>query len=195
MSLTHRFAFSIEGAAFLWRARKALEAFDEREEPEDLLVAAMQLRLGIEARLFEYLDVALTLLGRPRTKLSQYRAQDLLRRLAAVDPESIHEGGVVVVVEQTGESASFEFTPVTRELANVHARLGTFLHFPYFWNEPSWYLRQRFEGSRGWPTLYHVRDFLEDGVRQLDRACSGTLLAHPAFTSAVEGMMVGYESD
>lgn len=190
MNSSFRFQFSTEGAAFLWRAREALSAFDSREDPSDLLVAAMHLRLGIEARLFEYLDVALRQLGHSRSKIAQYRAQELLGKLTTVRPDSLMEGGVTITMDGSGDSTSFVFTPVTKQLAGVHARLGTFLHYPYFWNEPHWYLRQRFDEPRGWPTLYHVRDYLENGIEQLDQACRGTLLAHPTFTVAVEELVV-----
>jgi hypothetical protein len=183
------FDFPTHGAAFLWRANAALEAFDATERGADLITAAMHLRLGIEARLFEYIDVALRQLGQPRSKISKYQAQVLLARLTSLAPDAQREGGITVTIDRTGESATSVYTPVTKELAGVHSRLGTFLHYPYFWNEEMWYLRRRFEDGRGWPTLYHVRDFVADGISQLNRACSGTLLAHPVFTVAVEHLL------
>jgi hypothetical protein len=184
-----RFNFSTQAAAFLWRSHEALKAFDATEDAADLLSAAMHLRLGIEARLFEYLDVALRELGQPRSKISKYRAQDLLARLTSVAPEAAHPAGLKISPDNGGEASIMFFTPVTKELAAVHARLGTFLHYPYFWNEEAWYLRRHIEGGRGWPTLYHVRDFIEAGIQELNRACSGTLLAHPVFRVVVEELV------
>lgn len=184
-----RFDFPTQAAAFLWRSHEALKKFDANEDAADLLGAAMHLRLGIEARLFEYLDVALRELNQPRSKISKYRAQDLLARLTSVAPGAAHPAGLRLSPDDGGESSVMFFTPVTKELAGVHARLGTFLHYPYFWNEDNWYLRRRINDGRGWPTLYHVRDFIEAGIQELNRACSGTLLSHPVFRVAVEELV------
>lgn len=83
------FNFPTQGTAFLYRAKEALDSFDAEENVAKLLEAALHLRLGVEARLYEYLDVALQRLGQPKARLSQYRAQDLLAKLTRAAPDSI----------------------------------------------------------------------------------------------------------
>jgi hypothetical protein len=171
--------------AFLGRARTALEGFDREANPGDLLVAALELRFGIEARLFEYIDAAL---DRDRTKrkhIKEYTATKLLARLTDLNPKAQDHLILRITSEQDGASSTLAYTPVTKELAHIHGQLGNLLHFTYFWNNQNWYLNRRLDAP-GIPTLLHARDLVAQGVEELAKATSGSLLNHPNFAAAVE---------
>lgn len=174
--------------AFLARAKEAVSRFDTDDDVDGLFVAAMHLRFGIEARLHEYLDSTLKSLGQDPTVVGDYVASKLLRRLVEADPRTQFNGGVRITSEQSGNSTTLGFTPVSRELAAIHGRLGGLLHYNFFRNFPDWNIRKSSPDDR-LRTLLDHRKLLDLGIAELARATSGRLLSHPQFTEIVEGII------
>lgn len=174
--------------AFLARAKEALSRFDNDGEVDAFFVAAMHLRFGIEARLYEYLDSTLKSLGQDSATVTDYVASKLLRRLVEADSRAEFDGGVRITSEQTEESTTLVFTPVSRELASIHGKLGGLLHFKFFRNNPDWYHRSTSQGEK-LHTLLDYRKMLDQAVSELTHATSGSLLSHPRFTEIVEEIL------
>jgi hypothetical protein len=184
---TH-FTFPAMSYAYLARARKALAQFDADLDATHLFVAALELRFGIEARLFEYIDAAIDRNPEQRMRFKDYSATKLLARLTMENPRAQEVSYSRLTCEQTGQSSGFAYTPVTRELASIHGQLGNLLHFTYFWQNPHWYLNRRLE-SPGLPTLLHARDLVALGIDGLAYATSGNLLNHPSFKISVDELV------
>jgi len=176
----------ISSHAFLQRARTALSAFDAESRVDALFNAALELRFGIEARLYEYIGGALSTLHQPARRIKDYSATRLLAVLTELDP---HAGGRValrITSDQTGHATELHYTPVTKELAAVHGKLGGLLHYTYFANNEMWYFRRRFDGAG--QTLLNARDLVQQGIEQLAQATAGSLLAPPRFTEVVAAL-------
>jgi hypothetical protein len=173
--------------AFLDRSRESLAQFDEKDDVQQLFVAALMLRYGIEARLFEYIEAELPQETRRDgiRRISDVAATKLLARLTGLNPRVAHETMHVFHPEQEGgHSFGFKYTPVTRSLAVIHGRLGGLLHFNYFKKNPEWYVATR-TGGAGAPTLLHARDLIAEGIDELTKATAGTLLNNPTFARKV----------
>lgn len=182
------FRFQTHSRAYLERAKAQLGRFDEADDVEALFNAALQLRYGIEARVWEYLTVALRGLGKSAESVGDYVATRLLKRLATADPESPRASVLTMRSEQSGMTTSMHYTPVSRDLAALHGRLGELLHHRFFIANPHWSVR--------WPlppggprSLGNVRELLVEGMAGLEYATSGTLLGHPRFTALVQEVM------
>ena len=174
--------------AFLARAKEAISRFDNEGEVDGFFIAAMHLRFGIEARLHEYLDSTLKALGQDPTSVSDYVASKLLKRLVAADPRAEFDGGVRWTSKRTEKSTTLIFTPVSPELASIHGKLGGFLHFSFFRNNPEWYIRTTSHDEMIRTLLDH-RKLLDQAISELTRATSGRLLSHPRFTKIVEDII------
>ena len=191
------FQFSIAARAFSERARAALADFDHNENVEQLFVAALMLRLGIEARLFEYIEAELPREKRRQLvmKVSEYQASKLLARLTRLNPDATMPAQVTVApTNDPVAAAGFRYTPVTGSLASIHGRLGELLHFNFFKKNVYRYVRDRV-GDGGVRTLLLARDLIAGGLDELDEATSGTLLNHPHFHVAVEEVVADAEAD
>lgn len=73
----HIFKYPAHSHAFLTRARVALEAFDTEATVSNLFAAALEVRFGIEARLFEYIDAAIGRSPEKRRHIKDYSATKL----------------------------------------------------------------------------------------------------------------------
>jgi hypothetical protein len=173
--------------AFLDRARTAIEQFKAAHDVQQLLISALMLRLGIEARLFEYIEAELPSEGRREhlMRISEYQATKLLARLTRLNPNAKDPTLLVFRPTDGGEAFGMRYTPVTESLAKIHGRSGELLHFNYFRKNPYWYIADRVEAP-GLPTVLHAQDLVEQGIRELGEATSGDLLNHPVFKRAVE---------
>ena len=173
--------------AFLDRARIATDLFKTEHDVQQLLIAALMLRFGIEARLFEYIGAALPVDKRREQlmQISEYQASKLLARLTRLNPDA--EGEVIVTMrsEDSGDTAVFRYTPVTESLARLQGRLGELLHFNYFRKNPYWYVTNRVDAP-GLPTALNALDLVERGISELAEATSGALLSHPQFKRIVQ---------
>ena len=177
-------------SAFLDRARDALRVFRKEDDVQSLFVATLMLRLGIEARLFEYIEAELPRESRREEmiRISKYPAKKLFARLNQMNPDASHETLLVIREESGGEALGWRYTPVTQSLASLHGQLGELLHFNYFRKNPHWYIADRVEAS-GLPTLLHASDLIERGIAELAEATSGQLLNHPSFKVQVQGLV------
>jgi hypothetical protein len=173
--------------AFLERAQNAIAEFKENHDVQQLFVSALMLRLGIEARLFEYIEAELPSDNRREQvmRISEYQASKLLARLTRLNPDAKSEVLLKLTPSNGGESFGMRYTPMTDSLASVHGRLGELLHFNFFKKNPYWYMADRVDYP-GLPTVLHAQDLVEQGIRELAEATSGTLLSHPRFKAAVE---------
>jgi hypothetical protein len=163
------------------RAATALQLFDTADDVQQLFVAALELRLGIEARLFEYIRSALPseIRDEKLATISTSSATWLLAFLTGLNESARTETTVVMTSEQTGHATAFRYTPVTQSLAKIHGRLGEILHWNYFAKNPHWFL----------PHRLHARDLIAQGLEELGAATSGTLLSHPTFKSRVDELL------
>lgn len=182
------FVYQATSYGFLERALAHLERFDDEVDTPSLFYAALELRLGIEARLWEYLRPALKELGKEPTSVGEYAATKLLRRLVDLNPDAQNQTTFRVTDEQSGNSTVMEYTPVSRELASLHGRLGEILHFNFFIRNERWYLRRALE-SRGQRSLLDYRELLGRTVTELQKATAGTLLNNPRFTRFVNDVL------
>lgn len=132
--------YPIGGQEHLQRALKLLKGGSVAE----LLYAALELRLGTEARQAQY---ARNWDHIPKRYRESYRTTEVGKALEA----AFNVGDdVVIITEQWANGRSFEFmfTPVSRELRQVCEQLGNFLHFPGWWkaypdNAVEWQKRLR----------------------------------------------------
>ena len=145
--------------AFLARAKQRAA----EETLDDLLHAALDLRLGIEARLHEYHDAAEEVAtlkkrgwqvsGLERGINRAYQLGDKIASLEIQDPTSKE------VREQ------FLYTPVSRRTRQIAERLGDFLHYT-----------ERFRPrDEKWVT--ELRNLVDEGIAGLTAATTGTLLS------------------
>jgi hypothetical protein len=182
-----RYRWAAHSRAFLERADNAITEFKARHEVEQLFVSALMLRLGIEARLFEYIEAELPNEKRREQlmRISEYQASKLLARLTRLNPDAKEEVYVKLTPVDGGASFGLRYTPMTDSLASIHGRLGELLHFNFFIKNPYWYMADRVDYP-GLPTVLHAQDLIEQGIRELAEATSGDLVSHPQFRAAVE---------
>jgi len=182
------YSFQRHSRAFLERAREALRQFDETENAESFFLAALWLRFGIEARVTEYLEVALNRKGMKLRNVSKFTASLLLKRLADTDLTSKVAGAVRITDEQNGSQIGMRYTPVRPELASIHGRLGALLHYRFFVQNEHWYIRDRL-AEKGHASLADLRDVIEKGISGLEYSTSGTLLGNVQFEQLVDEVM------
>ena len=182
------FAYQATSYGFLERALAHLERFDEEDEASSLFYAAFELRMGIEARLWEYLKPALKELGKEPSEVEEYVATKLLRRLTELNPDAEAHTIFRITDEQDGASTVMEYTPVSRELASLHGRLGEILHFNFFIRNQRWFMRRALK-AKGHRSLVDYRELLAHTVAELQKATTGTLLNNPWFTRFVDDVL------
>jgi hypothetical protein len=141
------------------------------------LYAALELRLGIEARLHEYLDAADEV---ATLKKRGWQVSQLAKNIDHVFKLGEKIASFAVLGEE-GEPPrrTFLYTPVSRRTRQIAERLGDYLHFtPRFApRKEAW-----------WQELH---DLVEEGIRGLDVATTGTLLAPPLLNKATgEGLVL-----
>jgi len=176
--------FNTEAKAFLSRAVDHLNHYEEEGSVEFFYYAALEIRFGIEARLNEYLSQTLKSFGQD-SKISDYSASKLLKKLTTIDPQASHKSLIQVTNEQRGQSIIWQYTPVTPRLASIHGQLGELLHYKFFTNNEHWYVRKPLGGN----PQKSIADFLpllREGIAELKQATSGTLLTNPHFSEIIK---------
>lgn len=179
------FDYNIPPHCFAERARALIERFD-LGEAHCLFYAALELRMGIEARLYQIIEISLKQSGMSeeeiRKKITEYVATDLLKKLSNVNPDA-KEPVTIGISPGNGQITDFlKYTPVSQELASDHGKLGEILHFKFFKNNPNWFYKERPSNptnDSNLKTLFSYRDFIEKVLRQLEEATSGVLLSPP----------------
>ena len=169
---------------FALRAKELLHQFDAERRGQLLLYAGLELRMGIEARLHEYLGSTLGQLGRSGERVREFTASHLLKKLLRHDDSAALGAHVALVSEQRELGLHLEFRPVTPALAAAHGKISGFLHFNYFRSHPDWSHHEAVGGEL--ITLLDVRHFLGQVVNELEYVTEGTLFTHPSFKRVVE---------
>lgn len=172
----------IHDQAFLERARDHLRRFDEGDLP-CLFYAALELRLGIEARLHSYINAAYRKRKRPNNLDSMHIATKLLAKLKEINPDAEQKMFVGFKFAKSDKGSAFEFTPVTKKLARMHGKLGELLHFNFYIKNTDWLVKPPLHAEGR--TLADVRRWLDAVVIELSEACRGALLSHPEFENVV----------
>lgn len=187
--------FHVSARAFLERAREQIAAFRaDNDETQSLFYAALELRFGIEARVSEYLETAMKELGRDASEINDYVATKLLQKLIQIEPNYERAGVLVITNGQSGHQTVHEFTPVTRELAKLHGKLGELLHYKFFLNNKDWQLKEPMGGQPN-RSIGDFADLVDDGITQLAEATRGKLLSHMRFTEIVSEVLCEEAND
>ena len=148
---------------FLFRARMRLD----ENNPESLLHAALELRLGIEARLQTYMDVIEDL---PNKKRKGWRMSDIDKNLENTFKKGNRIVEIMVIDDVSGKPmAVFYYTPVSKDLIKKGERIGDLLHAKkiHITQTDDWYTK--------------TKHFLEDIYTDLEKANKGTLLGPPFY--------------
>lgn len=175
------FNYNISAIYYLNRAKEQLQLFDSGVI-EGLFYGALDLRFGIEARLFEYIKASSQTLKHS----NEYVATNLLRILTETNPDYNEPATIVIGLPEQNIGSRLDYTPVTKKLAFFHGKLGEMLHFKFFMKNENWFIMQRLSNKRGQKTLLNSRDFLDEVTNELQYATSGVLLSHPTFTKLMK---------
>ena len=152
---------------FLQRARKRLD----ENNPESIIYAALELRLGIEARLHKYMDVIEDL---PKKKSKGWRISDLDKNLENTFRKGNHIVEIMIIEETTHKPlALFYYTPVSKELVKKGEKIGELLHAKkiYQTQQDDWFLK--------------TKQFLEEVYIEVENANKGTLLGPPLYNPSI----------
>lgn len=179
---TNIFHFLRSASGFLRRAKEDLRRFDDEADVASLFHAALALRMGIEARLYEYIEKALGDVKPEDSKIKDFEPSKLLKKLVELRPDA--PDPVTHVIRRNDDPSVafvFRYTPVSRAMAGLHGRLGGLLHYTYFWTHPEWYVKKESNPDRAekWRSLSDAREFLAEVVVELEAAVAGNLLGHP----------------
>jgi hypothetical protein len=160
--------------AFLARAQGLLS----ESRPECLLYAALELRLGIEARYHEYLDAA--------AEVSSLKKRGWQVSQLAKDLERVFKTGEKIASFQFLEGKNgpakqtLLYTPIRRHTRTIAERLGDYLHYT-----------ERFmpRHDKWWSDF---RALVAEGVEGLRDATTGTLLGPPLMRRGQGVLLVEY---
>lgn len=172
--------YNISSLDFLDRARKQLSLFDAGNI-ESLFYAALELRMGIEARICEYLEHSLN--DKKPSKQKEYHAKKLFAKLLKNNPDADQPLELLIGKKGSTSLSVFKYTPVKKELIDYYEKeLGKILHHKFFVdNKNSWYIKKKLQ-KYGAKSLFDYRDLLEKIALELEEANKGDLLSHPQFT-------------
>jgi hypothetical protein len=182
------FAYAYDAWSYVERAKKQLELFDAGN-PESLFYAAFELRMGIEARLYDGLralrQTNMTEEERQRhtKRLERLSPDKLFRKLETIDENTLQSSTLMIGIPGGQSTSVLRYTAVTKELANDHDRpLSKLLHYRFFIDNPEWYLKEKiFPNRDNMRSLMDYREMLGEIARRLEEASSGDLLAPPSF--------------
>jgi hypothetical protein len=166
--------------SFVERAQKQLQLFDAGNL-ESLFYAALELRMGIEARLLEILRALLRDNNKPAGKIEEYNPKILLDKISKLDQNALHAVTIGVGIPGSQSRTVLQFIPVTPELASDYGKVGNLLHCTFFEANQDWYAKQRLWAEYNTRSLLDYRDMLGDIAKRLEDASSGGLLAPPSF--------------
>ena len=158
--------------AFLPRAQDRLV----ERAPECLLYAALELRLGVEARYHEYLDAAEEV---TTLKKRGWQVAHLAKGLERAFKLGNKIVSLTLLDADATAQTTFYYTPVPRRTRQIAERLGDCLHFT-----------PRFRPTKeAWRKS--LRELIEEGIAGLQIATTGTLLAPPMYHDGTkEGMIL-----
>ncbi|MCC6196454.1 MAG: hypothetical protein IT518_18535 [Burkholderiales bacterium] len=154
-------AYGHSSQSFLLRARKQL---DEGSR-EALFYAALELRMGVEARLKEYLSVQDQI---AKAKREGWQVAKLGKTVEATFRLGDRIAKISILDRQTNEIRFvLLYTPVTRRLQKQAQQLGDYLHAP------------KTNEARDETWWRQFRELLESAWNELRNATSGRLLGAP----------------
>ena len=174
------FAYHIDAWSCVERAQKQLQLFDEGN-PESLFYAALELRMGIEARLLEVLRVLLRDNNRPAEEIKAYQPKILLGRISELDENAFHQITLTIWIPGSQNRTVLQFIPVTKELASDYGKVGNLLHATFFESNKDWFAKRRLWPEYHTKSLADYRDILGDIAKRLEKACNGSLITPPSF--------------
>lgn len=186
--------YHISARAFLNRASAHLSKYENEECVESFFYAALELRFGIEARLNDYLKAALQTIGKDSKDIKDYVASKLLKRLISIDPEADSFSRLRITCEESENSTTLCFTPVSQRLASIHGQLGEFLHYKFFNNNKHWFCKKPL-GKISDKSISDYVPLIKEGLEELKVATSGSLLSNPRFTAIVADVANEIQSD
>jgi hypothetical protein len=181
------FAYHHDAYSYVERAQKQFRLFDAGN-PENLFYAALELRMGIEARLYDglrtLLQTNITEEERQRhsRRIERLSPDKLFRKLATIDEHTL-QSYTLTLGRPGGQATSvLRYTAVTKELANDWDRVSKLLHYRFFIDNPEWYHKVKILLNRdNMRSLMDYREMLGDIARRLEEASSGDLLTPPSF--------------
>ncbi len=183
--LENYYNYNIDSYSYFLRAKEGLDKFDIDHNPQNLYYASLELRLGIECRLYEYLRSSMRQHHIPENKIKEYSASKLLAKLSNIDLNTQNNWKFLFSIEGSKSASLFEYTPVTKELASFHGKLGEMLHFKFFNNNPHWYFKMKLSKKYSEKSLSDYRDFLEIVLKKYEECTRGSLLNPPNFYNAI----------
>jgi hypothetical protein len=169
-----------DSGSFAERAQKQLQLFDTGN-PESLFYAALELRMGIEARLLQVLRGLLRANNNPPEKIKEYSPNVLLGKIADLDENAFQPITLIFGKQGSQNRAVLQFIPVTKELASDYRKVGNLLHVTFFESNKDLFAKQRLWPEYNTGSLIDYRDILGDIAKPLEQASSGDLIAPPSF--------------
>ena len=174
------FAYHIDAWSYVERAQKQLQLFDAGN-PESLFYAALELRIGIEARLIKGINDLLKANKRSEKEIKRYSPESILKQLAKIDVDALKPLTLTISIPGSQMATVLQYTPVTPELAKDWGRVSNLLHYMFFETNSAWYTKRRLQPEFKEMSLVDYRHLLGEVAQRLDKASSGDLLAPPAF--------------
>ena len=155
--------YKIHSSDFVKRARKYLD----EGTPDSLVHAALELRLGIEARLDRYHDA----LEELNIKIKRgWRIHDLDKNLEKAFKLRKMVVQILIIDNKTGRVIQgYYYTPVSEKLIKNGEKIGNLLHY------------NKLNLSRKDEWYDETKEFLEETYSELVKANKGTLLAPPMY--------------
>jgi len=160
------------------RARNHLKRFDEGNY-EYLFYAALELRMGLENRLYDYISASIKDNKKFSKQIKEYSASKLLKILSEIDPNALIPASLAIY--PMGKEPGFlkEFIPIMKKHAEYYGKLNALLHYKFFRDNDFWFLNERTNNKSHPKTLLDYRDFLEEVLKEFEILNEGTLTAHP----------------
>ena len=178
--------YNIDSRSFLIRAKENLKIFDESQNPQFFFYAALEIRTGIECRLYEYILASLKQNHLELNKIKEYSASKLLKRLASINIDALQNCKMLFSIEGNNVSSLLEYTPVTQRLASYHGMLGELLHYKFFKNNTNWYYKIMLYDKYHDKSISDYRVFLQTVLNEFEECTRGTLLSPPYFYETIE---------
>ena len=167
--------YGITSRDYLTRAEARLE----ENTPEGLFYAALELRFGIEARMQEYLEAQEDV---SKKKKAGWQIAKLGKDIEHIFKLGDKVAEFTIMDKDTGSVIeTLYYTPVTSSLRKHGERLGDLLHS----------LRTHAQLNDQWWTK--TRATLEDTLKGLKRATTGTLLGVPLMKKATGQLSMNIE--
>jgi hypothetical protein len=166
------------------RAKKHLQLFDDGII-ESLFYAALELRMGIEDRLYQYINASIEEDKKSSKKMKEYSVSKLLKILSTIDPKALEPMEIEITFSNSNNGFISRFMPITPEIASIHGKLGAMLHANFFYNNPGWIYKKDIGNITKQRNLMDYRDYLLEVITKLDEINQGTLMA-PVHINYVE---------